>query len=1393
MGTQEKSSVSFVPAVAMRLIWIVSLVLVVSIVFAVWGSRTAFGAFSQPFECQVSRGANGAPPNFEPGGIALDKEDNLWIGDLAEFTLDEFSASSCAFLGPEPGPSSLSLKGSVGIVGLTDPSSLSIDDQNENFYATGSNSGFGIEPRAPFVEVFDRTGTLQAWNTQSFGSPAEVVIDNSTTSATDHSACGSPPLAPSECFVYVRHGQANPEAPESDGSPEGIQKFSTSGTPIAYGGCGTCSSYVIGNSIVGTPTKASFQFASRGIAVDSSGDLFTDNGEEVDEFKPSGEFVRAYTGGETPGLGGSNENNGFGGNLEGVAVDPVSGLLAIAVEKSFLGEPSKNVGAVDEFDTSNGKFLNQVAELEIESKPGVKESGHLVKPQKVAFGSQGNLYVVDNSLESNRHTVDVYGPGRFIPAFRPGSVTDLASGSAVLNAALNPQSSSDPEKTGVASCVFEYVTEEAFETEGFSKPLTVPCVPGASEIAATDSYQSIHADLGGLEAGVTYLYRPTATIAGKLGGTAHGNQLAFTAPHAPRIESLTVGSISSQFADLQAQINPLGAATKYHFEFVSQTDFEATGYTDAKATSDVGVGSGGPSGNVRASVVQEISGLRPDTSYRVRVVAENASGTTSEPEATFRTLPAGLSGLPDGRADELVTPSQRIDASDLFAHTFSDGEYNNSDIGFPATSGDAFLFETSSAFGAFPSSGVNLYVFRRDPSRGEWTSTSLASPSLGVQSVSAPMADLSDLSKVGFVDAVGSHGSDTDLNGIGLVGFPGGPYSTIFAGSEVSGSTTLEGASNDLSHIVLQSVNHGLAPGDEGQDTGSTALYDWNGEGECNSESENCKLVDIDQHGNVFKCGALLGQSSEPGTKHNAVSANGSKLIFTAPDPLAINEAETGCRKLATKTRVEENPPQLYMRTEGATIEVSAPEPGWTPEGPIKPTIYVGASEEDSQGHVKIFFVTETELTKDDAGRDKTSSLHDPELYEYDTATGKLTRISAGEPGSPVVEAGSTGAHLFTVPAVSASGSAVYFTARGELKAGLPTLESEKSVYLYRYDVQSGSVSYIAMVGTEDYPSEISGSWWAGTVDLPKETALNLEHANWYTTPDGNYLLFGTTRELVPGHSTVGPCAVAGGPDFNGHCDELYRYHYEPSTETGGSITCVSCDSSGALPVSDAEFARSTPTGPSGHASGPPRAMSDDGKFIFFDTADALLPQDGNGTLDVYEWHEGDVALISSGADAAPSFFLGADPSGHNVFFGTHSRLVPQDTNSDGDIYDARVCSAEEPCIQPPSLGTAQCEGDACQSPPAAPIDTTPVSLTFSGAGNLFPPVVAVSKAKAKSSPRAILLRKALQACKKRKPRRARVKCEAQAQKRYGTKGQKVKAKPSGRGKARKVSGRAGK
>ena len=116
-------------------------------------------------------------------------------------------------------------------------------------------------------------------------------------------------------------------------------------------------------------------------------------------------------------------------------------------------------------------------------------------------------------------------------------------------------------------------------------------------------------------------------------------------------------------------------------------------------------------------------------------------------------------------------------------------------------------------------------------------------------------------------------------------------------------------------------------------------------------------------------CGALF----------DAVSSDGSNVVFTSPDP-EERPRNSGCGAL---------PQQIYERVDGSsTVDVSKQIPAWSIDRP-HPVQFEGASADGS----KVFFTTTTGLTRDDEGR------HDEEFYEYDVNAPegeRLTRISRG-------------------------------------------------------------------------------------------------------------------------------------------------------------------------------------------------------------------------------------------------------------------------------------------------------------------------------------------------------------------------------------------------------------
>jgi hypothetical protein len=349
--------------------------------------------------------------------------------------------------------------------------------------------------------------------------------------------------------------------------------------------------------------------------------------------------------------------------------------------------------------------------------------------------------------------------------------------------------------------------------------------------------------------------------------------------------------------------------------------------------------------------------------------------------------------------------------------------------------------------------------------------------------------------------------------------------------------------------------------------------------------------------------------------------------------------------------------PRLYMRVNGTeTVEVS--EPGQ--EG----VDFLGGSEDGS----KVLFIA-----------DKSGNGGELEVYLYDTVRRKLTDLGPGR------EDFST---------ISADGSTVYW-------------HNGRTESYYRYDTTTGVTQLIARLTGGLQGQEIGSS--AKFMANPGSELT--------TTPEGRFLIF-----RAPGVASVplppGSTAAGGGSDY-----ELYRYD-----SMDGSVICVSCRPNNEPTLGAAGYMTEDLFGPLQTYARTPRyvSISDNGSYVFFDSYDHLVPQDTNniGGIegqpgyggDVYEWHNGTISLISSGNDNNGAVLMGATPDGSNVFFMTHASLVAQDTDSLGDIYDARIGGGFPTASEP-----VPCAGDACHSPAAAPNDATPSSSTFSGPGNPEP------------------------------------------------------------------------
>lgn len=292
----------------------------------------------------------------------------------------------------------------------------------------------------------------------------------------------------------------------------------------------------------------------------------------------------------------------------------------------------------------------------------------------------------------------------------------------------------------------------------------------------------------------------------------------------------------------------------------------------------------------------------------------------------------------------------------------------------------------------------------------------------------------------------------------------------------------------------------------------------------------------------------------------------------------------------------------------------------------------------------------------------------------------------------------------------AADGSVVYFWADSALT------DEGSGPGIYRYDVGAGSLHLVDDLSPDGFgnlPSAFSSDdgsrlvfWGADgmevAVDGVVRTALPIAAEAQYGplevlrdsscptigfTSDGRYVVFG-------------PSTVGG--------KRAYRY----DTVTGEAID-VSTTAYVSGSYYRADFNSACEPDKKFPRPSASRAISEDGQYVFFDTAGALVPADTNRLPDVYRWKQGGkVELVSPGIGHA-SYFAGIDASGANAFFVTRNRLAPQDGDALLDIYDARVGGGFAMAVRP------SCEGDACQGAPESgrPYEP-PASSELQGRGN---------------------------------------------------------------------------
>jgi hypothetical protein len=224
-------------------------------------------------------------------------------------------------------------------------------------------------------------------------------------------------------------------------------------------------------------------------------------------------------------------------------------------------------------------------------------------------------------------------------------------------------------------------------------------------------------------------------------------------------------------------------------------------------------------------------------------------------------------------------------------------------------------------------------------------------------------------------------------------------------------------------------------------------------------------------------------------------------------------------------------------------------------------------------------------------------------------------------------------------------GSYVYFTTTGQLVPGGPTGDLGGGQQARIFVWHEGDLHEVGGVDGNGGLARILASPEAYTVTLAKWSRVS---------PDGTHMAFVTygSDELLSLYGKLayeqGGGAHCNGSNTVGLCSEVYTYD---ATVNGGAgdLQCASCNPDGSGPQNNSDFyAFFTPGIVGAGTLHQNHVLSDDGRYVFFNTAESLLEQDTNGVVDAYRYdtETEEVALVSRGTGSTDSVFLDASNDG---------------------------------------------------------------------------------------------------------------------------------------------------
>jgi sugar lactone lactonase YvrE len=363
-----------------------------------------------------------------------------------------------------------------------------------------------------------------------------------------------------------------------------------------------------------------------GIAVDSKGNIWiSDMGNNrIEEFDAEGKYLFQF--------GKKGTGNGEFESPKGIAIDPTDRIWVV----------DSGNHRIQEFDTE-GKFLRKAGE------EGAGE-GQLKSPTGITIEHSGERpWVADTG---NDRIVKFNKEGKYLNQFGKKGTGDgeLMSPEGVLSdakARLWVVDTGNNRVQRFSASSFAFVSKFCEEGTGnghckapigiaadFQEKLWV--ADSGNDRSQKFNIGGDYLDKVGVEGtGSGQLMHPTAVVA------PSPQKLLILDSGNDRVESWTVKAepptattgvatgVKAASATVPATINPVSLATTYWFEYG-----ETTSYGTKIPISPESVGSG----LTGVSVEQTITGLKENTKYNFRVVAENSAGMSTGINRTFKTL-----------------------------------------------------------------------------------------------------------------------------------------------------------------------------------------------------------------------------------------------------------------------------------------------------------------------------------------------------------------------------------------------------------------------------------------------------------------------------------------------------------------------------------------------------------------------------------------------------------------------------------------------------------------------------------------------------------------------------------------------------------------------------------